>query len=147
MLASQETRAELSFKAFTMGILFHPFFYDIFISGTHTQVYRLVKKYISEWYIKHVNSTCGYVLQALTGLYSLLVYCGPIVSNHFLIKFGKFFPHNVQVVGETFEEYLRKMNFQQKSKWWLRWRPFLTTSQVLGVACPRINGSNVFAKL
>ena len=71
-----ETKTELSFKSFTTGFLlaFFPLFYDIFVSGTQTQGYKLVVRHVSHWYIKHVNSTCGYFFQASTGLCSLVLW-------------------------------------------------------------------------
>ena len=71
-----ETKTELSFKSFTTGFLlaFFPLFYDIFVSGTQTQGCKLVVKHVSHWYIKHVNSICGYFFQASTGLYSLVLW-------------------------------------------------------------------------
>ena len=38
------------------------------------QGYKLVVKHVSHWYIKHVNSTCGYFFQASTGLCSLVLW-------------------------------------------------------------------------
>ena len=69
-----ETITELSFKSFTTGSSFFPLFYDIFVSGTQTQGCKLVVKHVSHWYIKHVNSICGYFFQASTGLYSLVLW-------------------------------------------------------------------------
>ena len=83
-----ETKTELSFKSFTTGFLlaFFPLFYDIFVSETQTHGYKLVVKHVSHWYIKHVNSTCGYFFQASTCLCSLVLwpYSQSVI---FLIKF------------------------------------------------------------
>ena len=68
-LARNVTKTELSFKS-----SFFPLFYDIFVAGTQTQGYKLVVKHVSHWYIKHVNSICGYFFQASTGLCSLVLW-------------------------------------------------------------------------
>ena len=38
-----------------VGSSFFLLFYDIFVSGTQTQGYKIVVKHVSHWYIKYVN--------------------------------------------------------------------------------------------
>ena len=71
-LACQKQRLNCHSSPLQLSSSFFPLFYDIFVSGTQTQGYKLVVKHVSHWYIKHVNSTCGYFFQASTGLCSLV---------------------------------------------------------------------------
>ena len=49
------------------------------------------------------------------------LYSGRIVNQSFLDKIWLVSPEQcLSVVRGTFEHYLQKMNFQQKSKWWSR---------------------------
>ena len=51
-----ETKSELCHSSpLQLGSSFFPLFYDILVSGTQTQGYKLVVKHVSHWYIKHVN--------------------------------------------------------------------------------------------
>ena len=59
-LAFQNQRVNCHSSPLQLGSSFFPLFYDIFVSGTQNQGYKLVVKHVSHWYIKHVNSTCGY---------------------------------------------------------------------------------------
>ena len=83
-LVFQNQRLNCHSSPLQLGSSFFPLFYDIFVSGTQTQGYKLVVKHVSHWYIKHVNSTCGYFFK-LRRAYAAL-YCGPIVSQSFFDK-------------------------------------------------------------
>ena len=49
------------------------------------------------------------------------LYCGPIVNQSFVDKIWLVSPEQcLSIVRGTFQHYLQKMNFQQKSKWWSR---------------------------
>ena len=67
-------RVSLPSSPLQLGSSFFPLFYDIFVPGTQTQGYKLDVKHVFHWYIKHVNSTCGYFFQASTGLCSLVLW-------------------------------------------------------------------------
>ena len=59
---------------YKLGSSFIPLFYDISISGTESQGYKLVMKHVSELYIRHVNSTYEYFLEASTSLCNLALW-------------------------------------------------------------------------
>ena len=65
-LACQKQRLNCHSSPLQLGSSFFPLFYDILVSGTQTQGYKLLVKQVSHSYIKH-NSTCGYLFQASTG--------------------------------------------------------------------------------
>ena len=54
-LACQKQRLNGHSSSLQLGSSFFPLFYDIFVSRTQTQGYKLVVKHVSHWYIKHVN--------------------------------------------------------------------------------------------
>ena len=81
-LAFQNQRLNCHSSPLQLGSSFFPLFYDIFVSGTQMQGYKLVVKHVSHWYIKHVNSTGGYFFfQASKGLCRLVLlpYSKPII--------------------------------------------------------------------
>ena len=73
-LTRQKQRLNCHSSPLQLGSSFFPFFYGIFVSGTQTQDYKLVVKHVSYWYIKHVNSSCGYFFQATAGLCRLVLW-------------------------------------------------------------------------
>ena len=54
-IACQKQRLNCHSSPLQLGSSFFPLFYDILVSGTQTQGYKLVVKHVSHSYIKHVN--------------------------------------------------------------------------------------------
>ena len=70
--------------------------------------------------LRVTSSIWNYVSEAYLVAYVAL-YCGPIVNQSFLDKIWLVSPAQcLSIVRGTFQHYLQKMNFQQKSKWWSR---------------------------
>ena len=70
--------------------------------------------------LRVTSSIWNYVSEAYLVAYVAL-YCGPIVNQSFLDKIWLVSPaHCLSIVRGTFQHYLQKMNFQQKSKLWSR---------------------------
>ena len=77
------------------------------------------------------------------------LYCGPIVNQSFLDKIWLVYPAQcLSIVRGKFHHYLQKMNFQQNPNAGQNGDHLKRLCrQVLAVACPRVNGSNAYAKL
>ena len=85
-LAFQNQRLNCHSSPLQLGSSFFPLFYDIFVSGTQTQGYKLVVKYaiLSHWYINMLIPLADMFFK-LRRAYAAL-YCGPIVSQSFFDK-------------------------------------------------------------
>ena len=82
-LTCQKQRLNCHSSSLQLGSSFFPLFYDIFVSGTQTQGYKLVVKYaiLSHWYINMLIPLTDMFFK-LRRAYAAL-YCGPIVSQSF----------------------------------------------------------------
>ena len=85
-LTCQKQRLNCHSSPLQLGSSFFPLFYDIFVSGTQTQGYKLVVKYaiLSQWYINMLILLADMFFK-LRRAYAAL-YCGPIVSQSFFDK-------------------------------------------------------------
>ena len=85
-LACRKQRLNCHSSPLQLGSSFFPLFYDIFVSGTQTQGYKLVVKYaiLSHWYINILIPLADMFFK-LRRAYAAL-YCGPIVSQSFFDK-------------------------------------------------------------
>ena len=98
--------------------------------------------------LRVTSSIWNYVSEAYL-VACVALYCGPIVNQSFLDKIWLVSPAQcLSIVRGTFQHFCKKWIFSKTPNAGQdRWRPFWMTLQVLAVACPRINGSNVYAKL